>query len=166
MKPCIELAMTAYTNMTSKNTFAQMQERLHLINFPIAFLSSLFAYEEHNSINNDYTLINNAFHFNCKHCGLFLSEYFDFSYAYYVFSVCLFPEEGIDMKDLFNPDHLKVPTVAELKKDAERLLKSVIRFAKVNRRCKFYMTATGPFKVSYRYGIIELECIFTSWSCD
>lgn len=76
------------------------------------------------------------------------------------------PEEGIDMKDLFNPDHLKVPTVAELKKDAERLLKSVIRFAKVNRRCKFYMTATGPFKASYRYGIIELECIFTSWSCD
>ena len=75
-------------------------------------------------------------------------------------------EEGIDMNDLFNPDHLKVPTVAELKKDAERLLKSVIRFAKVNRRCKFYMTATGPFKVSYRYGIIELECIFTSWSCD
>ena len=76
------------------------------------------------------------------------------------------PEEGIDMNDLFNPDHLKVPTVAELKKDAERLLKSVIRFAKVNRRCKFYMTATGPFKVTYRYGIIELECIFTSWSCD
>ena len=76
------------------------------------------------------------------------------------------PEEGINMNDLFNPDHLKVPTVAELKKDAERLLKSVIRFAKVNRRCKFYMTATGPFKASYRYGIIELECIFTSWSCD
>ena len=65
-----------------------------------------------------------------------------------------------------NPDHLKVPTVAELKKDAERLLKSAMRFAKANRRCKFYMTATGPFKASYRYGIIELECIFTSWSCD
>ena len=76
------------------------------------------------------------------------------------------PEEGISMDDLFNPDHLKVPTVAELKKDAERLLKSAIRFAKANRRCKFYMTATGPFKVTYRYGILELECIFTSWSCD
>ena len=75
-------------------------------------------------------------------------------------------EEGIDMNDLFNPDHLKVPTVAELKKDAERLLKSAMRFAKANRRCKFYMTATGPFKVTYRYGILELECIFTSWSCD
>ena len=70
------------------------------------------------------------------------------------------------MNDLFNPDHFKVPTVAELKKDAERLLKSAMRFAKANRRCKFYMTATGPFKASYRYGIIELECIFTSWSCD
>ena len=76
------------------------------------------------------------------------------------------PEEGINMNDLFNPDHLKVPTVAELKKDAERLLKSAIRFAKANRRSKFYMTATGPFKVTYRYGVLELECIFTSWSCD
>jgi hypothetical protein len=75
-------------------------------------------------------------------------------------------EEGIDMNDLFNPDHLKVPTVAELKKDAERLLKSAMRFAKANRRCRFYMTATGPFKVTYRYGVLELECIFTSWSCD
>ena len=76
------------------------------------------------------------------------------------------PEEGISMNDLFNPDHLKVPTVSELKKDAERLLKSAMRFAKANRRCRFYMTATGPFKVTYRYGILELECIFTSWSCD
>ena len=75
-------------------------------------------------------------------------------------------EEDIDMNDLFNPDHLKVPTVSELKKDAERLLKSAMRFAKANRRCKFYMTATGPFKVTYRYGVLELECIFTSWSCD
>ena len=76
------------------------------------------------------------------------------------------PEEGISMNDLFNPDHLKVPTVSELKKDAERLLKSAMRFAKANRRCRFYMTATGPFKVTYRYGILELECILTSWSCD
>ena len=96
MKPCIELAMTAYTNMTSADSFSQMCERLHLINFPIVFISSLFTCEEHNSVNNDYTLINNAFHFNCKHCGVFLSEYFDFSYAYYVFSVCLFPKEGVD----------------------------------------------------------------------
>ena len=76
------------------------------------------------------------------------------------------PEESFSMDDLLNPDHLKVPTITELKKDAERLLKSAIRFAKANRRCKFYMTATGPFKVTYRYGILELECIFTSWSCD
>ena len=62
--------------------------------------------------------------------------------------------------------NLKVPSILELRKDAERLLKSVIMFAKANRRSKFYMTATGPFKATYRYGIIELECIFTSWSCD
>lgn len=76
------------------------------------------------------------------------------------------PKEDFDVADMFDPANLRVPTVAELKKNAENLLKSVIRFAKVNRRCKFYMTATGPFKVTYRYGIIELECIFTSWSCD
>jgi hypothetical protein len=76
------------------------------------------------------------------------------------------PKEDFDVADIFDPANLRVPTVAELKKDAANLLKSVIRFAKANRRCKFYMTATGPFKASYRYGIIELECIFTSWSCD
>ena len=76
------------------------------------------------------------------------------------------PKEDFDVADIFDPANLRVPTVAELKKDAENLLKSAIRFAKANRRCKFYMTATGPFKVTYRYGIIELECIFTSWSCD
>ena len=76
------------------------------------------------------------------------------------------PKEDFDVADIFDPANLRVPTVAELKKDAENLLKSVIRFAKVNRRCKFYMTATGPFKVTYRYGVLELECIFTSWSCD
>jgi hypothetical protein len=76
------------------------------------------------------------------------------------------PKEDFDVADIFDPANLRVPTVAELKKDAKNLLKSVIRFAKANRRCKFYMTATGPFKASYRYGIIELECIFTSWSCD
>lgn len=76
------------------------------------------------------------------------------------------PKEDFDIADIFDPDNLRVPTVAELKKDAENLLKSAMRFAKANRRCRFYMTATGPFKVTYRYGILELECIFTSWSCD
>ena len=76
------------------------------------------------------------------------------------------PKEDFDVVDIFDPANLRVPTVAELKKSAEGLLKSAMRFAKTNRRSKFYMTATGPFKVTYRYGIIELECIFTSWSCD
>lgn len=61
---------------------------------------------------------------------------------------------------------LRVPTVLELRKSAERLLKAAMEFQKKNPRNKFYMTGTGPFKVTYRYGIIELECIFTSWSCD
>ena len=61
---------------------------------------------------------------------------------------------------------LRVPTILELRKDAERLLKSAIKFQKANPRNRFYMTATGPFKVTCRYGILELECIFASWSCD
>ena len=76
------------------------------------------------------------------------------------------PKEDFDVADIFDPANLRVPTVAELKKDAENLLKSAMRFAKANRRCRFYMTATGPFKVTYRYGVLELECVFTSWSCD
>ena len=102
MKPCIELAMTAYTNMTSADTVSQMRERLHLINFPIVFFTSLFTHEELH--NDDNTLINNAFHFNCKHCGVFLSDYFDFSYSYYVFSVCLIPKEGVDMYTVLHFD--------------------------------------------------------------
>ena len=76
------------------------------------------------------------------------------------------PKEDFDVVDIFDPANLRVPTVAELKKDAENLLKSAMRFAKANRRSKFYITATGPFKVTYRYGVLELEYIFTSWSCD
>lgn len=77
------------------------------------------------------------------------------------------PEKSIEsVEELFNPENLRAPTIEELKKDAEQLLKSAIRFHKANPRCRFYMTATGPFKVTCRYGILELECIFTSWSCD
>lgn len=76
------------------------------------------------------------------------------------------PADPNDIEDLFDPINHRVPTIEELKKDAERLLKSAIRFHKVNPRCRFYMTATGPFKVTCRYGILELECIFASWSCD
>ena len=77
------------------------------------------------------------------------------------------PENSTDsIEELFDSKNMRVPTVVELKKDAEHLLKSVIRFHKYNPRSRFYMTATGPFKVTCRYGILELECIFASWSCD
>lgn len=61
---------------------------------------------------------------------------------------------------------LHVPTIEELKEIAENLLKAAINFYKTNPRCPYYSTATGPFKVTCRYGILELECIFTSWSYD
>lgn len=77
------------------------------------------------------------------------------------------PENSTNsINELFDSANHRVPTIEELKKDAKKLLKSAIRFHKANPRCRFYMTATGPFKVTCRYGILELECIFTSWSCD
>lgn len=75
-------------------------------------------------------------------------------------------EQWKTLQGSYEDYNLKVPTILELRKDAERLLQSVMRFAKANPRSRFYMTATGPFKATYRYGVIELECIFTSWSCD
>lgn len=76
------------------------------------------------------------------------------------------PTDFNSTEQLLDPSNLKVPTIQELKKDAEQLLKSAIRFHKANPRCRFYITATGPFKVTCRYGILELECIFEDWSWD
>jgi hypothetical protein len=60
----------------------------------------------------------------------------------------------------------KIPSIEELRHEASKLLKSAIDFAKRNPKTDFYSTGTGPFKVIYRYGILELSCDFESWSCD
>ena len=86
--------------------------------------------------------------------------------SYHPWTVFRKPCDNFTIEDVFDPKNNKIPTIDELKKDANQLLKQTIRFAKANPRSKFYMTAIGPFKATYRYGVIELECVFESWSCD
>lgn len=103
-----------------------------------------------------------------------IMECFDFSHVHMMmewgYSRAEYDDDGNHLDyhqwKTYNGGSYAVPTVPELKKDAGRLLKEVIRLAKANPRCKFLMVGTGPFKASYRYGIIELECVFESWSCD
>ena len=59
-----------------------------------------------------------------------------------------------------------IPSIKDLKTTASKMLKEVIRFSKTNSKSKFYCTGTGPFKAIYRYGILELECVFENWSYD
>lgn len=61
---------------------------------------------------------------------------------------------------------LSLPSITDLKTMASKMLKEVIRFSKNNSKSKFYCTGTGPFKAIYRYGILELECVFENWSYD
>lgn len=69
-------------------------------------------------------------------------------------------------KMLLEDGRFDVPSLKDLRNDAEKLLKEVIDFAKKNPKSKFHTTGTGPFRATYRYGIIELDCIFENWSCD
>jgi hypothetical protein len=57
----------------------------------------------------------------------------------------------------------KVPSVEELKKLAEGLLKDVINHVNKQHRVSYYQIATGPFKITYHYKVLTLECIFENW---
>lgn len=67
---------------------------------------------------------------------------------------------------IFEPKFLYVPSEQELRLQASEYLLKLIEYVEKHPREKYHYTATGPFKYTYRYGIIELECIFHSWSCD
>lgn len=69
--------------------------------------------------------------------------------------------------EMLNPKskEYKVPSVEELKELAEDLLKDVINYVNKQHRVSYYQIATGPFKVTYHYKILTLECIFESWDC-
>lgn len=53
----------------------------------------------------------------------------------------------------------KVPNEEELRFIANELLNNVIKYAKSGD----HSIATGPFKATYRYGILELYFIMESW---
>lgn len=67
--------------------------------------------------------------------------------------------------EIWNPEskEYKVPSVEELKKFAEGLLKDVINYVNKQRRVSCYQIATGPFKVTYHYKVLTLECVFKDW---
>lgn len=67
---------------------------------------------------------------------------------------------------IFEPKFMYVPSEQELREQASKHLLNLIEYIEKHPREKYHYTATGPFKYTYRYGIIELECIFHSWSCD
>ena len=94
MKHCVHLSMNAYINFNSINTPVQNKTNLHLINFPIAFITSLMK-TEFNTSNE--TIINDMFYFNNKHACVFMEDFFDFSYSYYIISTALHPKENKDM---------------------------------------------------------------------
>lgn len=77
----------------------------------------------------------------------------------------------LDSEDLYHPwkmiyDGKLVQYNKALLKDlADRLLSEVIEHCGQSETNLFYI-GTGPFKAEYRYGILELSFVVTSWSCD
>lgn len=55
----------------------------------------------------------------------------------------------------------KVPNEGELRFIANKLLNDIIKYAKSGGN--YHSIATGPFKATYRYGILELDFIMESW---
>ena len=102
MKQCIHLSMNAYINFNSINTPIQNKTNLHLINFPISFVTSLMKTEM--NTNNDSRIINDMFYFNNKHSCVFMEEFCDFSYSYYIISTVLYPKDNKDMYTIMQLD--------------------------------------------------------------
>ena len=71
---------------------------------------------------------------------------------------------GYEPWRVFTKEGFIVPDEAELRQSAERLLNQVM--VQSLNGDKYIWMACGPFKVTFRYGILELEAILTSWSWD
>lgn len=103
MKQCIHLSMNAFINFNSINTPIQNKRNLHLINFPISFITSLMKHELLAN-NNESKIINDMFYFNNKRSCVFMEDYFDFSYSYYIISTVLYPKDNKDMYTILQFD--------------------------------------------------------------
>lgn len=71
---------------------------------------------------------------------------------------------GYEPWRVFSNEGFIVPDEAELRKSAEKLLDQVM--VQSLNGDKYVWVACGPFKATFRYGILELEAVLTSWSWD
>lgn len=66
---------------------------------------------------------------------------------------------------LYNKGSFRLPSVEELKQLAADLLWHMVDLVKKSKE-EYHIIGTGPFKVTYRWGVIELDFVLTSWSWD
>lgn len=101
-------------------------------------------------------------------------ENFDFKTLAMIMSIPCKPEYEDDNFDriigwkpwkMFSKDGMKLYNEGELRYMAADLLDKVIKAVKGGSQ-KHYYIATGPFKVIYRWGILELDAVLDSWSWD
>ena len=59
----------------------------------------------------------------------------------------------------------KIPKVSDLRNIASHLLDDIINKVESLKE-NYYSIRTGPFKVTYRYGFLELDFIVESWSAE
>ena len=59
----------------------------------------------------------------------------------------------------------KIPKVSDLRNIASHLLDDIINKVESFKE-DYYTIHTGPFKVTYRYGFLELDFIVESWSVE
>lgn len=120
------------------------------------------------SLKEQYEDIMNNFDF--KHVQMMMSwdkarvEY-DFNGNHIGYKQWEMYHKEVKYKD-FNYKFMYVPTELELRLQASEYLLKLIEYVEKHPRQRYYCTATGPFKYIYRWGIIELECVFHNWSCD
>lgn len=121
------------------------------------------------SLREQYKDIMNNFDF--KHVQMMMSwdkarvEY-DFDGNHIEYKPWEMYHNNAKFSNIFEPKFLYVPSEQELRLQASEYLLKLIEYIEKHPREKYHYTATGPFKYTYRYGIIELECIFHSWSCN
>lgn len=106
----------------------------------------------------------------------YIMENFDFDHVHEMMKWSKarreYDENGkvVDEKPWYVVNHktkwMEIPDVDELKHMAKEQLNSAIEFHKNNPRNPFWSTHCGPFKTEYRWGILELMCIFEDWSYD
>lgn len=59
----------------------------------------------------------------------------------------------------------KIPKVSDLRNLASHLLDDIINKVESSKE-DYYAIHTGPFKVTYRYGFLELDFVVESWSAE